>query len=328
MKSLKYICAVLFLLAGMPDIQGQTTDMGPVPFVNIVANARSAGMGGASTAVSADAYSIYNNPSANLFGANRGEAAYSYLPWMSDVNDGNKMHSFAGFFKIDNKQSMSVGYRHFTGNKIDIIDNSGNSGGSFTPAEWSLNLGYSRKIIDKMAVSLAIGYISSDLGTFDDAEKATALSFNIGMLYTNDLCWVEGGSWSLGLNLTDIGSKIQYLEEKYALPTVIKLGGAVVLPFSEDHTLECALDLGMQLSPSDASDIMANLGAEYFFLKHGFLRAGYRFIGRSSGDENFASVGCGVKVGPVKGDFSYWLADSDSPLKNTFCLTVGISFGK
>ena len=99
------------------------------------------------------------------------------------------------------------------------------------------------------------------------------------------------------------------------------------MPFSKNHILNCALDFGYQMIPSGSSNFYAGIGAEYTCMKYAVLRAGYHLGDKDKGYDNYGSVGCGLRYHEISGDFSYLLADSDSPLKNSYQLSIGIGFG-
>ena len=56
------------------------------------------------------------------------------------------------------------------------------------------------------------------------------------------------------------------------------------------------------------------------------VRGGYHFADEDKGGENYATVGCGLNICNITGDFSWLSADSNSALKNTYRLTVGYRF--
>ena len=103
------------------------------------------------------------------------------------------------------------------------------------------------------------------------------------------------------------------------LPVRAGAGGYIRLPFSSDHVLNLAADLEYRFS---ASAFEAAAGAEYVFLKHGILRAGYH-LGPPVTGGNRAAVGCGFIAGPVRCDAA-WRFAGQGPLGNTLCLTVGL----
>ena len=61
------------------------------------------------------------------------------------------------------------------------------------------------------------------------------------------------------------------------MPAYANLGGSIDMPFSENHKLLAALDLGYTFMPSTDAAFAAGFGLEYNFLKYGIIRAGYHY---------------------------------------------------
>lgn len=325
----KNIYVSLFLVVmSFPTVFSQTkidNTSTATPFLNITPDARSAGMGNVGTAVSSGAFAFYHNAAAGLFTNEKAELAYSYTPWMRDVVSGSSLHSVGGYYKIGTKQSVVVGFRSFTHADVAISDEEGNITTRFTPKDWAIDFGYSRCLAKNLAMSLTFRYISSDMGTFNGADIANAVAFDLGVYYRRNLSLLnERASWALGLQLANIGSKIKYLETSYDLPRKAKLGGSLNLPFTDKHALQCAIDMGYMFASSDASAIDASVGVEYTFLKYGILRGGYYLGDNSKGNDSYATLGCGANFYHLRADFSYLMASSTSVLKNTFRFSLGI----
>ena len=296
-------------------------------FLGITPDARSTAMGGSGTALTPDAFSLYHNAAATLFSKERGAIAYSYTPWLRNLVDGSTLNSVGGFYKIDRGQGVVAGFRGFSHPDMDISDENGNIVGGFTPKEWALDLGYSRLLTDNVSVALTLHYIHSDMGSYGGAAAASAVAFDVSVYYKHKTSLVDSATWSVGLQASNIGSKIKYADTKYDLPGKISLGGALNLPFSKNHVLNCALDFGYQMIPSGSTHFQAGIGAEYICMKYAVVRAGYHIGDKNKGYDSYGSVGCGVRYYHISGDFSYLLVGADSPLKNSCQLTVGVDFG-
>lgn len=325
----RYIPFIILSVLGFVA-SAQTTnnsDSEAASFLGITPDARSAGMGGVGTALSPDAFSFYHNAATTLFSQKKGSVAFSYTPWMRDLVSGSTLYSVGGFYKIGHKQSVVAGFRSFSHPDMNISDENGNITDKFTPKEWVLDLGYSRLLTKNLSVALTLHYIHSDMGSYNGADAASAVTFDFGMYYQRKTNLVDSATWSVGLQVANIGSKIKYSDTKYDLPGKISLGGALNLPFSKNHILNCALDFGYQMIPSGSSNFYAGIGAEYTCMKYGVLRAGYHLGDKDKGYDSYGSLGCGVRYHYISGDFSYLLAGSDSPLKNSYQLTIGVDFG-
>lgn len=303
----------------------EADDFGAVPFVNFVPDARSAAMGGVGVALSAGSYAVFHNPASVAFSDNRAEFAYSYAPWMRDVASGSSLNSVAGYYRFDDKRGISAAFRHFTNHKVEWMDGHGNPKGTHKPKEWAMDIAYSRLLGRFWSASGTLKYISSDLGSFGGADKASTVAFDIALMCSLDMLSVKGGKWGVGMKLSNVGSKMKYGEEKHKLPSTLMVGVSAFVPLNEGSSLEFALDAGTQYQPSDASGIDVGIGAEYRFLRYALLRAGFHADGKDS-KNNYGSFGAGIRAGHIRGDVSYWATGSDSMLKNTFCISVGVAF--
>ncbi len=328
MKKLYIPFVILSILSFAVRAQTNTnSDSEAAPFLGLTPDARSAGMGGVGTALSPDAFSFYHNAAAPLFSKEKGAVGFSYAPWMRDLVSGSALGSVGGFYKIGSKQSIVAGVRDFFHPDMNISDENGNITDKFTPYEWVIDLGYSRLLTKNLSMALTLHYIHSDMGSYNGADAASAVAFDISVYYQRKTSLVDSATWSVGLQVANIGSKIKYADTRYDLPGKISLGGALNLPFSKNHILNCALDFGYQMIPSGSSNFYAGIGAEYTCMKYAVLRAGYHLGDKDKGYDNYGSVGCGLRYHEISGDFSYLLAGSDSPLKNSYQLSIGIGFG-
>lgn len=328
MKKLYIPFIILSILGFAASAQTKNnSDSEAASFLGIAPDARSAGMGGVGVALSPDAFSFYHNAAATLFSREKGAVAFSYAPWMRDLVSGSALYSVGGFYKIGSKQSVVAGFRNFTHPDMNFSDENGNIIEKFTPKERAIDLGYSRLLTNHLGMALTLHYVHSDMGSYNGADAAGAVAFDFSVYYKHTTNLVDSATWSVGLQVTNIGSKIKYSDTKYDLPGKISLGGALNLPFNKNHILNCALDFGYQMIPSGSSNFYAGIGAEYTCMKYGVLRAGYHLGDKDKGYDSYGSIGCGVRYYHISGDFSYLLAGSDCPLKNSYQLTIGVDFG-
>lgn len=322
---LKHIAACLFASLAV-QAQAQTFEVketSGASFLETLTDARSAGMGGVSSVSEGGALGVFNNASANLFTpAKFGVGAN--LSARESFSDGN-LYSLGGFYNIDENNSFSLGFRYFKNPKVDIL-NLEDVTETFKPKEFAIDLGYGRKLTEHLALSVTLRYIYSDMGDYMYADKGHAFAADLGLTYANSLSCMAGGKWSVGLAASNFGSRLKYDEEKYKLPAAVKLGGSIHLPFSEDHKLTGTVNMGYRVMPSDYTAFEAGIGAEYNLYQYGFLRAGYHVGDKDKGLGNFATMGAGVELKPVRVDFSYWAGVSDSKLKNIMFITLSAMF--
>ena len=92
------------------------------------------------------------------------------------------------------------------------------------------------------------------------------------------------------------------------------------MPFSKNHEINMAADAGCCFFNGE---IYASFGAEYKFLRHGVIRAGYH-VESNRGAGSYASVGCGFIVGPVRCDAAYRLGGNGTdPRNNSVVVSIG-----
>ncbi len=230
-----------------------------VPFLRISPDARAGGMGELSTATSPDVNSQFYNLAKYPFAGAKSAAGLTYTPWLKDLGLNDVfMATASGYtqFGEDREQAVSASMRYFSLGNIQFTDNLGNDLNSFRPREFSFDLGYSRKLSDKMALGVALRYINSNLAggaavNGVSYKAGTAVAGDIGLYYTglND----EGKGFSFGVAMTNLGSKIGYTDDpnqKDFIPANLSLGGTYTTTFSEVHKLMFGLDINKLLVPT------------------------------------------------------------------------------
>lgn len=320
--SLKSLIYMLLLPCLSTQAQEQAA---AVPFLAFPADARTTGMGVTGTAMPGNYSAVFRNAATAMFSREQMAFGYSYTPWNSDLVSGSALHTIGGYYQLNEKQAILAGFRHFTHAKVAITDENGDFTENFRPSDWSIDLGYSHKLGEHLALALTLRYLRSDMGTFGGADAASAFAFDLGAGYQKQLCADKPESyWSAGLQIANIGSKVKYLETGYDLPASVRLGGSVGYPFSEKHKLTANLDLGYTEMFSDTKAPEWAIGAEYGFLQYGFVRAGYHGGNDEKNSGNYATVGCGAAFKGIHADFAYMIAPSGSPLKNTWQIAIQI----
>ena len=307
---LKFKFLTFFCLAGFLSY-GQS-----MPSLTVAPDARSAAMGATGTATSADAYSIYWNTAKSIFARERGAMAYTYIPDLNRFSADFRQHNLAGYYKLNDKNALLAGFRYFQNGILDIGDQ------EIKPEDYTISLGYSRKVCGGFSLGAAVRYLHSDLKMIS-AEDAVV--FDLGAYYNAEVKLLGKQSVvAVGVNFTNFGTKVG---DEYA-PAMIKAGASLEHPFTEHHQLSVAADFGYQVLPVDEDDWDASVGAEYWYRRLVAVRAGYHWGDVDKGNTDYFSLGCGVCYYHVHADFSYLLAsDSSAAIDKTWRLTVGIDLG-
>ena len=70
------------------------------------------------------------------------------------------------------------------------------------------------------------------------------------------------------------------------------------------------------------------MGAGYTFAQLATVRAGYHFGDQEKGAPRYTSFGCGIHFYHFHLDAAYWLSGTDSPVRNTWMLSLRIDLGR
>lgn len=326
---MKKIILCLFLLAIIKEnVYGQE-DFGPINtgaanFLVIPADARSAAMGGTGVAMTGGDNAIFRNGATVLAETSRrGGVTYTYSPWMRSYDSGFSLHSLGGFYKINQRNAVLLGFRYFGYPEMGSMEE---EFAAFRPKEIAVEAGYAYKVMRNLSIAVTFRYFYSDMGKVGKGSGASSIAFDLGVLYKRPIKDWEGAGWSVGAHVSNLGPDINYLTSKEPLPAMIKAGGAVGLPFSQKHRLILTADLGYRLLPGDVRAFQASTGAEYVLLNHFMLRGGYHYGNKDKGDAGYVTAGAGVKFGKAHLDFAWLFAENDCLFRNTFWLSLGYSF--
>lgn len=230
-----------------------------VTSLGIAPDARGASMGDLGAATDPDANSQYWNPSKYAFAYSKAGVSISYTPWLRKLVNDIYLANLAGYWKLgsEDNQAISASLRYFSLGEVSMTDDAGNGINSINPFEMAVDLGYSRKLSDSFSMGVALRYIYSDLAfdetmATDDVKGASAFAADISGYYTTyPMVGRNECQWSLGFNISNIGSKVSYSggNEPAFLPANLKLGTMFMFPLADYHTLALALDVNKLLVP-------------------------------------------------------------------------------
>ncbi|MEO7445848.1 MAG: type IX secretion system outer membrane channel protein PorV [Ferruginibacter sp.] len=264
-KATLKLSALAILLAGATTLAEAQQTASPinvvttaVPFLRISPDARSGGMGDLGIATAPDANSAFWNIAKTPFSMNNAGLAVTYTPWLNDLGLNDVyLASLAGFYKLDETQALSLGFRYFSLGNIQFTDASGNMLGSGRPREFSIDGGYSRKLSAKSGVGVAIRYISSDLANGYSASSGQ--TYKKGSSVAGDLHYYHqgtteaGSGFNWGVTLSNLGAKISYTSDatqKDYIPANLGVGATYTKSFDADNKITFGLDLNKLLVPT------------------------------------------------------------------------------
>jgi hypothetical protein len=369
------VCLPVMVMAQPTQSDGKRTNtiQTAAPFLLITPDARSGAMGDAGVAISPDANSMHWNAAKLAFLDKPTGLSASYTPWLRNLVPDVDLGYLSIYHRLDDRNTIGGALRYFSYGSIQLTDNSQNDIGVYSPNEFSVEGSFSRRLGDGFSLGTALRYIRSSLsnGQFNgqDIQPATALAADASAYYkTGTFLLGNDAELALGLNLSNIGSKMSYSDggSKSFLPANMKLGAATTFLFDQLNHFTVALDMNKLLVPtnpirdvngniiegkdpdrsvpaaifgsfSDApggfseelSEISFSLGTEYWYNKQFALRSGYFYEAPTKGDRRYLSIGAGLKYNVFNLDFAYLVANQQtSPLAQTLRFSLVFNFEK
>lgn len=331
-----------------------------VPFLMIAPDARSAGMGDIGVATKPDINSTYWNPSKIVFLEDKVGASISFTPWLKSLGvEDMYLGYLSGYYKLSNNQAIIGSLTYFTLGTVEFREHSEDPSFDFTPSEMALSLGYSTKLSDHLSGSVGFKYINSNLtGRYTPGAKpGQAFAADLSIYYQNKT--KKDINYALGLNISNIGSKISYSDEnrKTFIPCNMRLGGSIGMNFDEYNEISFGLDFNKLLVPtpneegtqkdlSVASGIFNSFyeapggfneklreftiapGFEYSYNKLFSLRTGYFYEDKTKGNRNYFTLGGGLSYNIMTLDVAYLISTSgnSNPLANTVRFSLSFRF--
>ncbi len=231
-----------------------------VPFLTIAPDSRAGSMGDVGVASTPDVNSQHWNIGKYAFIESKGGFAISYTPWLRNLIPDINLAYLAGFYKLDDKQTISSSLRYFSLGNIVFTDITGTVTGQYNPNEFALDAGYSRLFTDNFSGGIAFRFIRSDLtsgqSTSDGQETKPGISVaaDLGFYYESDDINVgsSDGQWAAGAAITNMGTPISYTvdADKTPIPTNLRLGGRFTYEIDDYNSISVMVDLNKLLVPT------------------------------------------------------------------------------
>jgi hypothetical protein len=255
------IAFILSVIVGSAQTNKLNVVTTAVPFLRISPDARTGGMGDLSVATSPDANSGFYNLAKIPFNESQAGIGVTYTPWLKDLGLNDVyLASLAGYYKFDENQAINASVRYFSLGNIQFTDNLGNDLNSFRPKEFGIDVGYSRKLSEKIGIGVGLKYIYSNLAggaaVGGSTYKAgTAVAGDLGFYYDgkNEI----GTGWAFGAALTNLGSKIAYTDnadQKDFIPANLGFGTTYTKVFDEQNKISFGVDVNKLLVPTPPAE--------------------------------------------------------------------------
>jgi hypothetical protein len=241
-------------------------------FLNLGVGARYLAMGGAGTALSDDANSIYWN--AGGLAAAKREFSISDM----ELQQSTRL-DVAAFAQPTKYGTFAVGGAYLSQSVIEGRDLNGRPTGSFTAADADLALAYGRKM-DLVDFGGTVKFVQSHIAS----AQATTFAIDFGARK-------QLGQIVLGAALRNLGPGLKFDNERNDLPMRLALGAAY--KFERGHALTVEMTNAPRAGGTDVG-----FGGEFQAMKNVFLRGGYTTQTAITGGSGFdAARGLTLGVG-------------------------------
>ena len=219
----------------------------------IAPDARAAGMGDVGAATDPDVNSQYWNPAKYPFCISRAGISLNYTPWLRQLVNDIDLAYLAGYYRIGDYSAISGSLRYFS--LGEVFTDYGATDMTVKPYEMSLDVAYSLMLSENFSMAAALRWIYSDLryDYSEDSKPASAFAADLAMYYNK---YVNLGSrecqLGLGLNLSNIGSKISFYgdEEAQFIPANMRLGASLMVPVDAYNRFTITADANKLLVPT------------------------------------------------------------------------------
>ncbi|MBX2877452.1 MAG: PorV/PorQ family protein [Saprospiraceae bacterium] len=158
-----------------------------VPFLRMVADARSGAMGDAGIATSTDANAMQFNASKLAFAKQGMGFGVSYMPWLRSGGFRSPSLTYlSGFTQLGSGQALGFGVKHLSLGAIPLVNTSGTSLNNGETTEVEFALAYAKRISGRFSAAITGKFIYSNLaeglvlsrGSVVDAETVAALDLS------------------------------------------------------------------------------------------------------------------------------------------------------
>ena len=356
------IC-ILSISSLMAQTRGGITTA--TPFLLIVPDARAGAMGDVGVSTSADASSLFHNPSKIAFSSREVMFGLNYSPWLRNLTDDIFIGSASYIKRFSENAAYGIEFRYFSLGQVDLTDNQGLPNGTINPNEFSFAGTYALKLSETFSMGVSGRYFRSNLaftGTNSTLQPINSFAVDVSGYYQSleENYGTFNGRYRIGFNITNIGPKVSYVPgEEDFIPTNLKFGGGFDFILDDYNIISVNTEFTKLLVPTPQPDnseqdqgfisgifgsfgdapggfseelkeVTYALGAEYMYNSAFALRIGYFHESPDKGNRQFFTLGAGFKTNALNIDLSYLMNSSDinNPLENSLRFSLSFDLGE
>lgn len=326
------------------------------PFLTINTDIRSLGMGNSGVALSPSVYAQFSNAAQYAFMEQCAGTYISFQPWLREAVDGQNLYALGGFYKLNSKSSLSFSGRYFSSGDFEFYSMENEYLGETSCRDYAIDMAYSRRILKYFGVALTVRLIHNGVGDIQDysdqkIEGANAFAADVAFYYSRPIQWLEKkGKWNVGLQMSNIGTKLKSYGSDSYLPAMLKLGVGGELVISKRQKLELTAEIsrlmvqdetdGMNTNSSLANilrsfqnpdfgkSLIWSLGGNYAWSNMINFRIGYFHESESYGNRQYLTIGTGINIKSFGLDGAWFssVSDKNAPYKNSWSIGLNYRF--
>lgn len=373
---MKNVSMLLILVALIMSFGNRIEAQGEagVPFLLLAPDSRAGGIGESGSGLADNSAAIFWNPAGIAF-LTGSEFSFTHSNWLPQFNL-DLFYDYATYYQymedLNGSITASITFMNF-GEFVRTSENSPDPIGTFRSFDGALTLGYATKLSNDWGMGFNFRLIHSRLSDSGAGQEkgsgvSTTVSFDVATMWRPEhlnlpLLGDIGNNFSVGINLSNLGPKIYYMQQAQAdpIPTSLRVGFAARIFQDEYNSLTYTLDfnkllIGVADSAGKRPDfykaifsswgdrpfndvlktINTAMGMEYWYgIPSDFmfaLRLGFFYEDPNHGNRKFVTLGAGVRYDLFGFDFSYITTDvfkgtENHPLSNTLRFTLLVGWG-
>jgi len=253
----KFILIFIGFVASTTFAQERAITTG-VPFLQIAADARAAGMGDIGVATSPDTYSQQWNPAKYAFATDKQGFSVSYTPYLTDIVNDISLGQVTYYNRFNDRSAFAGSIRYFGLGEIELRENATDIPRLVSPNEFAIDGSYSLHLSDYFSMAVGGRFIHSNLKVASDngdASPASTFAVDIAGYYqSEEIAYSDfNGRWRGGFNIQNLGPKISYDNDEFNsnfLPANLKIGGGFDFILDEYNKIGVNLEFNKLLVPT------------------------------------------------------------------------------
>lgn len=255
----KFILLFIGFVTSNTFAQERTITTG-VPFLQIAADARAAGMGDIGVATSPDTYSQQWNPAKYAFATDKQGFSVSYTPYLTDIVNDISLGQLTYYNRLNERSAFAGSIRYFGFGDIELRQTSDPNEvyPTVSPNEFAFDGSYSLKLSEKFSMAVGARFINSNLKVATetgDASSARTFAVDIAGYYqSEEIAYSDfNGRWRGGFNIQNLGPKISYDNDEFNnnfLPANLKIGGGFDFILDEYNKIGVNVEFNKLLVPT------------------------------------------------------------------------------